>query len=517
MRETVGKMGVTTVAGYDVVRIGLGLLLLTAAALKGHQLATEPVAETGLLTSRWFLIAVVEFELFFGLWLMAGLWPKWTWRATLLCFGGFACVALYKALSGEASCGCFGKVPVNPWYTLIVDLCTVAALLVWRPEVARRRNSRRTWLVPVGCTFAAAGVLAAWTSGTSSSLWSDTSGGVPGLHIPEKVIDLGLLAEGESATASFELVNRGEFPLRIDDIDTDCACTVVEPAPKAILPGEMASIPVTINVGSVPKGPGMGTTPFRHQVAVRIERQSPGTIHTVLLTITGEVDSNSVLAAIPGVVDLGLLVVGNRARRLIQFRGLKSVLDAFPERVEVGANDRTVISIRNIQETSILSTREIEFVFTGGSDKLGHFESSVLVEVDAAKSHRLLIPVRGQLTESVVAEPRRLYFSVVPGNQGHGQRLRLSSPLGRELILNDIHCDLPVGWRVENETDVCELVLRVAPDGELPCDRTLKGSLDIEFKAPRTEVRVPIVIVFMGRSRGRPEPMFQSSLQRREL
>ena len=77
-------------AGYDVVRIVLGLVLLVAVALKGHQLATEPVAETGLLTSRWFLIAVVEFELFFGLWLLGGLLPKWTSRVALLCFGLFA-------------------------------------------------------------------------------------------------------------------------------------------------------------------------------------------------------------------------------------------------------------------------------------------------------------------------------------------------------------------------------------------------------------------------------------------
>jgi hypothetical protein len=48
---------------------------------------------------------VVEFELFFGLWLLAGLYPKATSAVTLLCFGGFACVSLYKAISGEATCG----------------------------------------------------------------------------------------------------------------------------------------------------------------------------------------------------------------------------------------------------------------------------------------------------------------------------------------------------------------------------------------------------------------------------
>ena len=40
------------IAGYDVVRIAVGFLLLVAAGLKGHQLATEPVAGTGIRRSR---------------------------------------------------------------------------------------------------------------------------------------------------------------------------------------------------------------------------------------------------------------------------------------------------------------------------------------------------------------------------------------------------------------------------------------------------------------------------------
>jgi len=119
--------------GYDLVRVILGMILLTAAGLKGYQLATEPVPDTGILDSRWFLIAVVEFELLFGLWLLANLRPRWTRRAAVLCFGLFAAVSLYKALSGTASCGCFGRVAVNPWYTFTLDTVAVLALLRWRP------------------------------------------------------------------------------------------------------------------------------------------------------------------------------------------------------------------------------------------------------------------------------------------------------------------------------------------------------------------------------------------------
>jgi uncharacterized membrane protein YphA (DoxX/SURF4 family) len=119
--------------GYDILRLALGILLLVTAGLKGYQLATEPTADTGLLDNRWFLIFVVEFELFFGLWLLSGLLPRLTWAASVACFALFTCISLYKALSGQATCGCFGKIEVNPWLTASFDFFIVLSLLYFRP------------------------------------------------------------------------------------------------------------------------------------------------------------------------------------------------------------------------------------------------------------------------------------------------------------------------------------------------------------------------------------------------
>jgi hypothetical protein len=113
----------------------LGILLLTAAILKGWQLLTEPVANEDIWSNRAFLIFTVEFELAFGIWLLSGLFKRAAWLAALGCFSMFAVITLYKGFSGADSCGCFGAVKVNPWITLcVIDLPAVIALLIFSPQ-----------------------------------------------------------------------------------------------------------------------------------------------------------------------------------------------------------------------------------------------------------------------------------------------------------------------------------------------------------------------------------------------
>lgn len=128
------------------LRWGLGLLLLVAAALKGHQLATEPVPGVDILSYRWSLMFQVEFEIVFGLWLLSGLTPRLTWAAALGCFAFFSGVTLYKGLTGETTCGCFGTVDVNPWYTLILDVTCVLLLLFIRPDLRSKTSAPRATL-----------------------------------------------------------------------------------------------------------------------------------------------------------------------------------------------------------------------------------------------------------------------------------------------------------------------------------------------------------------------------------
>jgi len=121
----------------DIVAKLLAALLLIAAALKGWQLLTEPVANNDIWSYRPFLIFTVVFELALGLWLLSDLVKKAAWLIALLCFATFAAITLYKGLTGAASCGCFGKIHVNPWITLLtIDLPAVLALLIFHPQLS---------------------------------------------------------------------------------------------------------------------------------------------------------------------------------------------------------------------------------------------------------------------------------------------------------------------------------------------------------------------------------------------
>jgi hypothetical protein len=135
-------------SGQDMVRFAVAAILVVAAALKGYQLSTEPALSRTLLESRWFLVSVVECELLLAIWLLSSIRIRVAWGISTVCFATFAAVSLIKGVKGEASCGCFGRVPVNPWITFALDAVVVTALLAWwpGPQTVRKGSSRaRRW------------------------------------------------------------------------------------------------------------------------------------------------------------------------------------------------------------------------------------------------------------------------------------------------------------------------------------------------------------------------------------
>jgi len=112
-----------------------GAVLVIAAVLKIHQLLTEPIISKGFWESWTFFVIQIPLELGLGIWLLCGLFRKAAWLIAVLAFGLFIGVTLQKGLIGAESCGCFGKVVVNPWITLsFIDAPIFLLLLIFFPR-----------------------------------------------------------------------------------------------------------------------------------------------------------------------------------------------------------------------------------------------------------------------------------------------------------------------------------------------------------------------------------------------
>ena len=122
------------VTAWHVLRVLIGILLLISAGTKAHMLATTPTIAGGIFESRWFQIFVMEFELAFAVWLVAGLMPRITWCAAVGCFTVFAVVSAGKWITGSENCGCFGAVQVYPAWTLLLDLAIIGLLIAFKPK-----------------------------------------------------------------------------------------------------------------------------------------------------------------------------------------------------------------------------------------------------------------------------------------------------------------------------------------------------------------------------------------------
>lgn len=124
-------------AAFIALRGVAGALLLAAAVLKAHQLLTGPALGAYWWDARPWQALAISGEVLLAGWMWSGLVPSITRRLGASIFGIFGAIALVKAMGGEASCGCFGRVAVNPWVTLALDVGLCVAFILIRPKQAQ--------------------------------------------------------------------------------------------------------------------------------------------------------------------------------------------------------------------------------------------------------------------------------------------------------------------------------------------------------------------------------------------
>lgn len=196
---------------WPVLSVLFGLVFLITASFKGYEIATEVLAENSLLTTRWVLMAVVEWEFFIALWLLGGFYrnyPRTTRWVILVYFFALFEVAVESILSGDASCPCLGKTKVVPWVVGVFDLVAVGSLAAVSDSAPVWVSDRRQW-VSLAIVAAVFGTISMITMGDYG-----TMGAVPQLRkdrrlhnivtieirnpTTEQILDIGNKAAGVS-------------------------------------------------------------------------------------------------------------------------------------------------------------------------------------------------------------------------------------------------------------------------------------------------------------------------------
>ena len=245
------------------------MFLLTAAGLKLYGLGVDPVSRMGVFSGPALQFLIVAFEIFLGVWLISGKAPLGAWLAALVAFTVFAGVSLYQGVIGQASCGCFGKLSVNPWYTFGVDVAALVALGFARPDLKPlwqiSRSSLGRSCLPVACALGGYLLLLGAVAAVAHHRFGSIDGAIAFLRgerlsLTPGLVDMGDGGPGETREASLELTNRTDHAIRLIGGTVDCSCTVLNDLPVTVPPGETRSITVSMKL---PGTPGMFTRKAR--------------------------------------------------------------------------------------------------------------------------------------------------------------------------------------------------------------------------------------------------------------
>jgi hypothetical protein len=277
------------------VAVPLGAFLLLTAGLKVQGLLSSGTVGGSWITSPWVHLAAVEVEILLGLWWLSGRRLDLARWVTLAFFGILAAVSLVLALDGQASCNCFGRVHVNPWWTLGLDLGILLLLFVAASTPAAK---------PAGATVLGRDALLVAAAVTALVIGGGSAVALAVLDDPwvalarlrgEDVVaaplvwDLGNGQPGESRTYALKLHNFAAQPVRVVGGTTTCACLATADLPITLAPGEARSINIKVKfTGS----PGR----FQH----RFELFTDHARHRVLVArFAGRVQESASIAAQP--------------------------------------------------------------------------------------------------------------------------------------------------------------------------------------------------------------------------
>jgi hypothetical protein len=223
------------------VRLAIGVVLVVSAVLKFHDLYYgDATALLWLPSPRWVL-AAIEIEMLVGLWLVSGMAARGAWFVSLLLFAGMAGVSFYLGVTGQSSCGCFGRVEVHPWATFAFDIAALALMWLFRPSQMEaawfpRFRQATSVLALAALMIGIAGGILLVLRIPPMKLIAELRGEI--LVIDPFIADVGRGLRGEAREVTVTLNNHGTDTIRVVGGTSTCACVTTADLPIQLQPGE---------------------------------------------------------------------------------------------------------------------------------------------------------------------------------------------------------------------------------------------------------------------------------------
>ncbi|HEY7327150.1 MAG TPA: MauE/DoxX family redox-associated membrane protein [Gemmataceae bacterium] len=242
---------------FAVIRIVLGILLLSAAGLKIYGWSVTTVPPVGWFSAPGVQAAAIGWEILLGAWLLCGVAPFGLWLASIGTFTLLAGISGYLGWIGQATCGCFGTIKTSPWHVFAVDVSALGLLAVGHPrwEFAKTVREGGVWrsISPFAYFVVAVGVIIACLMGMGTWVYGSPQAALAHLRgesivAKPEFVDFGTGKSGERLEADVEVQNWSDRPVWIYGGTSGCSCVVTKGLPITIPPGESRRIPMILKV-----------------------------------------------------------------------------------------------------------------------------------------------------------------------------------------------------------------------------------------------------------------------------
>ena len=229
----------------------VGLILWAAAGLKLLSAGGGTPAAVGWAEPGWVNLAAVQFEFLLGVWLLSGRNRPAAWLVAVVTFTGFAAVSAWGGYVGQTSCGCFGAVPLRPWWAFGLDAAVLLALLTaGRPGAAdgaapgTAARPAAAFLLNVGLALGCWTAVVAATLGTTDAAVAYVRG--DRVFVRLATVEYGAIPAGGTGAARVEVVNLTAGAVRVVGGTSDCSCTAVADLPAEVPAGGSVVVAVRL-------------------------------------------------------------------------------------------------------------------------------------------------------------------------------------------------------------------------------------------------------------------------------